>query len=145
MDQLLHDVQAAAAHVSSGSSDPAAHGRLLQALHQMTLAVETPTETLMRVLYQPIQNASLRLAVEMGLPQAIVARDGASVTAVELAAEVQADVLLIARVMRVLTAAGLCSEDGPNQYSATAVTRSWAVPAFTGGTRYLYGHLQCPH
>jgi hypothetical protein len=95
MDQLLQDVQTAIANASSPSSDPAAHGRLLQAIHKLTLAVETPTETNMRILYQPVQNASVRMAIEMGLPHAIVARDGKPVSAGELAEEVKADPLLV--------------------------------------------------
>lgn len=141
MEQLLQDVQTAAANASSPTSDPAAHGRLLQAIHKLTLAVETPTETNMRILYQPIQNTCIRMAIEMGLPQAIVARDGAAVTTVELGEEIKADPLLIARVMRVLTAAGLCKEEAPDQYSATPVTRSLAGPGFTGGSRYIYDLL----
>ncbi|KIN01712.1 hypothetical protein OIDMADRAFT_40966 [Oidiodendron maius Zn] len=126
------------ANASSPSCDPAAHGQLLQAINRLTLAVETPTETNMRILYQPVQNACIRMAIGMGLPHAVVARDGVSVTAAELGEELKADPVLIARVMRVLTAAGLCKEDGPNQYSATPVTRSLAGPAFTGGSRYIF-------
>lgn len=95
MDQLLQDVQTAMANASSPSSDPAAHGQLLQAINRLTLAVETPTETNMRILYQPVQNACIRMAIEMGLPHAVVARDGASVTAAELGEELKADPLLI--------------------------------------------------
>jgi hypothetical protein len=95
MEKLLQDVQTVAANASSPTSDPAAHGRLLQAIHKLALAVETPTETNMRILYQPIQNACIRMAIEMGLTQAIVARDGAAVTAVELGEEIKADPLLI--------------------------------------------------
>ena len=95
MDALLQDVQAAIANAASPSSDPAAHGRLLEAINKLSLAAETPTETMMRMIYQPVQNASVRMAVEMGLHQAIVARDGAPVTAAELGEEVKADPLLI--------------------------------------------------
>lgn len=96
--QLLNDVQAAVANASRASPDPTAHGHLLQAIHRLTLAVETPTETVMRILYQPIQSASVRMAVEMGIPRAIVARDGAPVTAEELGQAVKADPLLIGMV-----------------------------------------------
>jgi hypothetical protein len=95
MDQLLQDVQTAIANHSGPSNDPAAHGQLLQAVNKLTLAVETPTETMIRLIYQPIQNASVRMAVEMCLHHAIVARDGAPVTAAELGEEVKADPLLI--------------------------------------------------
>lgn len=47
---------------------------------------------------QPVQNASMRIAVEMGLPAAIVARKGEAVTAIELASRAGADVRLVGEV-----------------------------------------------
>jgi hypothetical protein len=47
---LVKDVQTEAEAVSSG--DNVARTRLLHAIHKLTLAAETPTQTLMRISYQ---------------------------------------------------------------------------------------------
>jgi hypothetical protein len=61
MDLLLQEVQTAAEAVNSG--DPLGRGRLLEATNKLTLAVETPTETLMRMLYQVSSMSSIFLSV----------------------------------------------------------------------------------
>ena len=40
--------------------------------------------------------------------------------------------------MRVLTAMGMCNEDGENLYSANPVTLELASPGFSGGVRFMY-------
>jgi hypothetical protein len=47
---LVLEVQTAAEVLSSG--DKVARARLLHAIHKLTLAAETPTETLMRISFQ---------------------------------------------------------------------------------------------
>jgi hypothetical protein len=47
---LVQEVQTAAEVLSSG--DKVAHARLLHAIHKLTLAAETPTQTLMRISFQ---------------------------------------------------------------------------------------------
>ena len=47
---LVQEVQTAAEVLSSG--DKVTHARLLHSIHKLTLAVETPTETLMRICFQ---------------------------------------------------------------------------------------------
>jgi hypothetical protein len=47
---LVGEVQAAAEEFTSGNSK--GHGHLLRAIQNLNLAVETPAETLTRILYQ---------------------------------------------------------------------------------------------
>lgn len=48
-------------------------------------------------MVQLVQNATLRMAVEMGLPGAVASRAGKSVTAAELATETKGSKTLIGR------------------------------------------------
>jgi hypothetical protein len=47
--------------------------------------------------------------------------------------------------MRVLCALKFCSEVGEEEYSANAITRALASPAFTGGTKFVLVYLDLPH
>ena len=46
------DEVVAAARADAVGSDPKAHTNLLQSIHKLTLAAETPLETVKRILYQ---------------------------------------------------------------------------------------------
>lgn len=48
---LIEEVSAAADADGKGD-DPKAHAALLQAIHELTLAAERPTETAKRIMYQ---------------------------------------------------------------------------------------------
>jgi hypothetical protein len=50
LSNLIQDVQAAANNVSSGDKEDRA--KLIKAIRKLNQAVETPTETLMRISYQ---------------------------------------------------------------------------------------------
>lgn len=50
LQSLVQEVQVAAEEVTSGKKE--SHGQLLRAIHNLNLAVETPAETLGRILYQ---------------------------------------------------------------------------------------------
>lgn len=93
VSEVLQHVQAAAQAEANG--DPAAHGRLLDEIHRLRLAAETPAERTMRMRFQTEENLCIRLALELGILQTIAAKDGATVTASELARECKADELLI--------------------------------------------------
>lgn len=97
--------------------DPAAHGQLLQEIHNLQLEAETPAETTMRMrfqvresldrtrvamaltrgftLLQILQNLCVRIAIEYKVLQAIAAGNGSPVTAAELAQTTQTDELMI--------------------------------------------------
>ncbi|KAN0103383.1 S-adenosyl-L-methionine-dependent methyltransferase [Hyaloscypha variabilis] len=136
---LVQKIQTEAELLSSGNET--ARARLLHAIQKLNIAVETPTQTLMRISYQPVQNVAIRIAVEMGLPAAIVAGKGEAVIATELARKSGADVRLVVRIMRVLVALGVVDESGEETYRSNAVTEELASASWTGGTRYLYDSL----
>lgn len=63
------------------------------------------------------------MAIEMGLLDAIVHKNGAAVTADELSKEIKQDRSLIARIMRLLLAHGVCEETAPATYRSNAVAQ----------------------
>ncbi|OOQ90245.1 O-methyltransferase [Penicillium brasilianum] len=99
------------------------HAGLLRAIRELQLAAETPLETTSRLNFQIMQNISIRVAVEYGYLHVIAAKDGQPISATDLSQETKSDLLLTIRIMRVLTAIGLCDEVGYQLYAANERTR----------------------
>jgi len=114
---------------------------------------------------QPMQNTALRVAVEMGilsldtwdtepfedvgedlLSQAIGRnrRNQPGLTLAQLAENASytgkstGDTDLLARIMRVLTAMGVCTEVSYQRYSTNAVTEALSTPGLQAGVKFLY-------
>ncbi|KAH7348574.1 S-adenosyl-L-methionine-dependent methyltransferase [Rhexocercosporidium sp. MPI-PUGE-AT-0058] len=131
---LVQQVQVAAKAVASGKGG-GDNLQLIRAIRKLNRVAEPPAERLRRVLYQTVQNATVRLAVEMGLPHALV--EGQEMSADELAVKCGADKLLVVRVMRVLTVMDIVDETGEEQYSASATTEALASATWTSGVRFI--------
>ncbi|KAJ6111287.1 hypothetical protein N7486_003522 [Penicillium sp. IBT 16267x] len=91
--------------------------------------VETPTETILRLIYQPPGNAALRTVVDLGIFHLLVdnpKKEGLS--ALDIALHTGADKGLIVRLMRVMTSVGLCSSVEAEVYYATDKTLALTKP-----------------
>ncbi|WPH01525.1 Hypothetical protein R9X50_00437100 [Acrodontium crateriforme] len=134
---ILKRVQIAAeADTASHGQNAETHARLLDEIHNLQLAAETPPEKIRRVCYQIMQNVSLRAAVELGIVQAIAAGKGQTVTAVELAGQTGSDQLLIVRLMRLVAYAGIVDDKGSASYAANETTE-FLTTSFMGGHVHL--------
>lgn len=89
--ELTQKVQIAAEAVESGKVVD--NLELLRAIRNLNRVAESPTDRMRRVTYQTVQCAVVRLAVEMGLPQALV--EAKTMTSAELAIKTGANQLLI--------------------------------------------------
>ncbi|KAG4437775.1 hypothetical protein IFR05_006760 [Cadophora sp. M221] len=136
--ELVQQVQVAAEAVAFGNGG-GDNLELMRAIRKLNRVAEPPAERLRRVLYQSVQNATVRLAVEMGLPHALV--EAKEISADELAVKSGADKLLVVRVMRVLTAIDIVDETGEEQYSASPTTVALASATWTGAVRFLHDTL----
>jgi hypothetical protein len=83
-----------------------------------------------------MQNISIRVAVEYGYLHVIAAKDGQPISATELSQETKSDLLLTIRIMRVLTAIGLCDEVGNQLYAANERTRFKILPGSIGAEKH---------
>ncbi|KAL8689022.1 MAG: hypothetical protein Q9218_005211 [Villophora microphyllina] len=133
LSKAIADVQKAAETDKTGSGQ--SHVELLEAVRRLSLAAETPAETLMRMRFE---SAAIRLALEGGFLDTIVAADGKVITASEIAKATGYDELLIARIMRLVTWTGICDEAGERQYRAIEETRLVVTPGLAGGEKHHY-------
>ncbi|KAK5105851.1 hypothetical protein LTR62_001963 [Meristemomyces frigidus] len=123
---------------ADAAGDGSAHHALLREIRSLQQTVETPIETTSRLNFQILQNICLRIAIEKRLLQTIVCRHGEPITAGELEAATETDRLLITRVMRVLSAVGLISEEGEEFYAANDVTRHAVTPGAIGALKHHF-------
>ncbi|KAJ5205084.1 uncharacterized protein N7498_005963 [Penicillium cinerascens] len=120
--------------LSSGHS----HARLLQLVDELKLAVETPTETILRLIYQPPENAALRTVVDLAIFPLLVERAGKGVSATEISMCTGAERDLIVRLMRVMTSLGLCASFKPEVYYATEKSITLTQPIGRDGVQCIY-------
>ncbi|CAG8109699.1 unnamed protein product [Penicillium olsonii] len=121
--------------VSSGHG----HDRLLRLADELKLAIETPTETVLRLIYQPPENAALRTVVDLGIFPLLVSKgqkDG--LTATDIALCTGADRSLIVRLMRVMSALSLCTNIEPEKYRPNEKTITMTQPIGQDGVPCIY-------
>ncbi|KAJ5923775.1 S-adenosyl-L-methionine-dependent methyltransferase [Penicillium verhagenii] len=135
VSEVLSKVQKLAAEESSGNKD--AHADLLKAIRELQLAAETPLETTSRLNFQILQNIAVRVAIEYRFLHLLV-EHGSPVSAATLAQETGSDLLLIIRIMRVLTAIGLCDEVDAQLYAANDKTCFKILPGSIGAEKHHF-------
>ncbi|KAF9891627.1 hypothetical protein FE257_003638 [Aspergillus nanangensis] len=123
-------------HHSSQSSDT--HFRLLGLVDELKLAIETPTETVLRLIYQPPQNAALRTVIDMGIFPLLVQHHKTGLSATDLAIYTEAERGLIVRLMRVMAALGLCTSVECEVYLPNEKTKAMTEPIGRDGVPCIY-------
>ncbi|KAJ5108162.1 hypothetical protein N7456_004837 [Penicillium angulare] len=103
---------------------PQNHFELLRMIEQLRLAVETPTETILRLIYQPPQNAALKTVVDLGIFPLLMQKQyqESGLSAARLANYTGAEEDLIVRLMRVMTSLGLCLTPEPGVFKSNDKT-----------------------
>ncbi|KAJ5089736.1 hypothetical protein N7532_008420 [Penicillium argentinense] len=136
VSDALARVQKFAAAEAAGDKD--AHAALLKSIRELQLAAETPLETTSRMNFQIMQNISIRVAIENRFLHAIADRGGQSISASEIARQTLSDLLLTVRVLRVLTAIGLCDEVGTQLYAANKNTHFKILPGSIAAEKHHF-------
>ncbi|KAJ5987770.1 hypothetical protein N7481_002980 [Penicillium waksmanii] len=127
--------------VQEGSSpSPQTHLELLRMIDQLRLAVESPTETILRLIYQPPQNAALRTVIDMRIFPLLMGNQyrESGISADQLAKFTHAEKDLVVRLMRVIASLGLCSTPAPEVYRANDKTVALIQPIGRDGVPCIY-------
>ncbi|CAF9933610.1 MAG: hypothetical protein ALECFALPRED_005639 [Alectoria fallacina] len=124
------------------ASNTATRPDLLANISKLRDAVEAPQDSLLRIYSQPLQNAALRVAVELGLLEIISCASSPTpemgTSLAHLAGRSHGDSKLIARVMRVLTAMGICIESSSEHYISNPLNEVIVQPGYTAGVRFHF-------
>ncbi|KAK0628777.1 S-adenosyl-L-methionine-dependent methyltransferase [Bombardia bombarda] len=105
-------------------------------IRSLEVAATKPADTVFSFRAQVLENAAISFLFELGILDGLVSRQGAEVTAAELAAETSSNELLIVRLMRVASALQFCEETSESTYRATHLTPYLTTPGFKGGLRW---------
>lgn len=135
LSEKLAQVQKLVAAEEAGDKD--AHANLLREIRELQLAAETPLETTSRLNFQIVQNIAIRVAIENRFLH-IIAENNESISASKIAKETSSDLLLTVRVLRVLTAIGLCDEVGNQRYAANDNTRFKILPGSIAAEKHHF-------
>lgn len=117
--------------------DEKASKMLMEACQQTTNALASGADVIWKIMFQPHQNATLRVALELGLIEALITSDSPK-SAGELAEIVRADQLLVVRILRPLIAMGIIIETGVESYKAGKVAQAFAFPPLIGGYKFMF-------
>ncbi|MCJ1416140.1 hypothetical protein MMC32_002475 [Xylographa parallela] len=111
--------------------------KLLGVAMMAVAVVETPLETIWRLIMSPHAPAALMTCIKMGLVNAIVDAK-APQTAEQLAKTTGADKLLIVRLMRPLLCLGVFEETGVQTYASTPISQLLTTPPLFGGYQFMF-------
>ncbi|KAI4173394.1 MAG: hypothetical protein LQ343_002926 [Gyalolechia ehrenbergii] len=110
---------------------------LLAALRKLTAKLEDPNEAIVRMIFQPHENAVIRIAIDLNL-FVLVGKEESGLTAEDLQALTGAEDALLVRIMRLLTAMGVFTQTSEQRYVATPISKAWTAPPVEGATRHLF-------
>ncbi|KAI9658029.1 MAG: hypothetical protein M1821_002689 [Bathelium mastoideum] len=116
----IDEVQRLAIERSKGTEG--SQEALVEAIDRLKYAAQTPWEILWESRFQMLNSLCKRIAMEMGVIDAIAQRKGSSVTSCELAKETGYEKEVIERVLHVLTSIHIFDEVGESTYAANDVT-----------------------
>ncbi|KAJ5532994.1 hypothetical protein N7494_009546 [Penicillium frequentans] len=128
--------------VQQDTATPSAqtHFELLRMIEQLKLAVESPAETVQRLIYQPPQNSALRAVVDLGIFPLLMQKQyqNTGISAAQLSELTGAEQELIVRLMRVMASLGLCTTPEFQVYKANEKTAALTQPAGRDGVPCIY-------
>ncbi|KAL8336460.1 hypothetical protein RB601_000326 [Gaeumannomyces tritici] len=112
---------------------------LMTSLHESAEELETPTDTLLRLLNASRQLALVKLAGDLGIFESLAAAAaGQPLSAAQLAAPSGAEPELVGRVARYLAANRFVAEVGPDAYAARRATRALADARIAAPLRFFH-------
>ncbi|RAK82263.1 S-adenosyl-L-methionine-dependent methyltransferase [Aspergillus fijiensis CBS 313.89] len=121
---LLHLVNSLANYPALETVDEPTRKQLLESIEKLRRKVETPTDFTIRTVFGSHQAMVLRLAVDLGLFDAI-AQQGGTATTAQLAEATGGDELLVSRIMRFLAAINIFEELAPSTYRTTPLAAAY--------------------
>ncbi|KAI1181015.1 S-adenosyl-L-methionine-dependent methyltransferase [Nemania sp. FL0916] len=130
------DFIAAAESILAGNDD-AARKQMLEAAMRATAMLESPLETVWRIIMSPHAPAALMTLIKAGVIQKI-AQSATPVTADQLSQSSGAEKLLIVRLLRPLVALGFVKETSQEEYASTRITTTLVDRSLLGGYQFMF-------
>ncbi|KAL8996395.1 MAG: hypothetical protein Q9169_004086 [Polycauliona sp. 2 TL-2023] len=122
----LHSIKAQVAKNGTAELDASTRGEAAALAHGIMLDIEDPNILIERIIYQPVENALLRIAVEIGLFE-IMSQSNGPLTAEDLATKTKVELVLLERLLRGLAAMQAVEEIGDDGYGMTKISAAFTT------------------
>ncbi|KAL8952535.1 MAG: hypothetical protein Q9222_001565 [Ikaeria aurantiellina] len=130
----LRSVQNAAAGHEAAQMDAATRSEAVRLTQNIMVELEDPGDLIDRLCYQPAENILIRVAVDIGLFEALN-KSSAPPTAEMLAGETNTEITLLERILRGLVAMNAIEEVGEDGYGPTKVSKAFTTDKGTSMAR----------
>ncbi|KAA6411723.1 MAG: hypothetical protein FRX48_05004 [Lasallia pustulata] len=138
ISSLLQQIQLTSANLASRDeiANDNARVQALEAAKKLVATLEKPEEVVMRYAFElGSHRMALRLGIDLGLFHILVEQNGKPVSAAELAERSRAELLLIVRIMRVISAIGFAAEAHEQSYVSTPLTKAITIPSLEAAVK----------
>nr|UZP47903.1 putative O-methyltransferase [Cladonia uncialis subsp. uncialis] len=151
--EVIHDLRMLKNDVPQ---DVALRRHLHVAIRELSLALETPLDTVRRIAFsvatilvqdllavlmlsrgQPLQITVAKIANDLGI-FGFLSRHGSAMSTDELVLATKAEKEFLIRILRYLAAVGMIAESSRSEYSATNTTRTLSIPGFEAGINHHF-------
>lgn len=130
LNQLVDQIRKLAAN-----ADQATRENLTQTLRHLSVELETPADTVSRVLYIALQPAICRVGNNLGIFEILSQKD-APITTTELAEKTKCDPVLMGRLLRFLASTDSITETDEDTFAANHVTKTLAKVGIRNGLNH---------
>ncbi|KUJ18479.1 O-methyl transferase B [Mollisia scopiformis] len=132
METALEDIKRLAI-----SSDEDARQSIMSALHKLAYSMESPNDTIRRYGHLTLQTAAIKIGIDLGL-FVYLAESKSPLFAEQIAQTTGADIQLLNRVLRYLSAIDALDEVSKNSYRANHITQNLAQKVTEAGIRHYF-------
>ncbi|KAL8842101.1 MAG: hypothetical protein Q9176_002793 [Flavoplaca citrina] len=141
VQSLIEDISQVDLRTTNGSLQPHTRRELQGLVKRLTFALESPFETLNRLVVLPFQHAVVRVAIDLQLFRYMVEVGDNSRTLNEIEAKTGVDAVLLPRLLRSLAAIGLLRQLDEQHWAATHLTHVCSNPSIESGLRFMFDFI----
>ncbi|GAP92595.2 putative o-methyltransferase b protein [Rosellinia necatrix] len=135
MDAALEQLRSLATQ-----ADSADRHKVLDAIRDLQLQLETPHDTLSRFSGLQLEITAARIGVDLGIFKTL-AESARPLGAAALSSQTNAAPLVTGRILRYLASVGMIQEVSQDSFAANAITKTLAQPGYEGGVRHFFDNV----
>ncbi|KAF7508283.1 hypothetical protein GJ744_009428 [Endocarpon pusillum] len=131
MDSLSSQVRA-----SASRANEAERKKIIDGLRDLAFSIESPEDTMQRIMFQHLQIAGARIGIDLNLFNVLAT--SSPLTTRQFAQAKGANEALMGRLLRYLASVGMIKETGQDTFAATNITQTLATPGWQAGVRHYF-------
>ncbi|KAL8651729.1 MAG: hypothetical protein Q9226_004580 [Calogaya cf. arnoldii] len=138
---LIEQISSVDLASTNGSLQPHTRQELQGLVKKLSFALESPFETLNRLVVLPFQHAVVRVAIDLGLFEYMAEVGETGRTLDEIKVRTGVDAILLLRLLRTLAAIGLLRQLDEHHWAATDLTHVCTNSTIESGMRFMFDFI----